>query len=406
MLVGETLRVALTSLRANKLRSFLTMLGIVIGVGAVIAMIAIGRGAQKAILDRLNAMGPTLLSVTPGSERWGRRMAADNEKLTLDDMEALRKGMTHLRVIEPEIQKRNGIIQTRLSSAPSNVVGTLPNYLQVRNFKLAAGRMFTDSENEAMERVAVVGSTVIDNLGLTSPEAVLNEIIKIGTIDFKVVGVLQEQSNTGGWQNPNDVVLVPFNTAHRRVIGNDFLSSIGMLVDDPKNLLLSQAQITSIIRRQHKLPLEKRNDFQIWNQTDQLDTLQESTQTFTMLLSAIAAVSLLVGGIGIMNIMLVSVTERTREIGIRKALGASSTNILTQFLIEAVFLCLAGGAIGTTIGVYGAHLLDTIANFNTQVDLWAILLAFGFSAAVGLVFGVWPARRAAKLDPIVALRYE
>jgi putative ABC transport system permease protein len=406
MLIKEIVIVALSALRANKMRSFLTMLGIVIGVAAVIAMVAIGKGAQKSISDRIAGLGTTLLTVRPGSARGFGVATDDNAKLTVSDAQALERRGQNFAEIGPEMGKR-AMFQYGNTNAMTQITGAKSNYPEIRKFNLAAGRMFNDAEENAMRRVAVVGSAVIDNLGLQTPEALIGENVRIGGIQFEVIGVFQSKGQSGGFgNNPDDFVLIPLSTAQFRVMGSDRLNNIGVLAISEKKIPEAQAEIQSILRREHRLAPGKKDDFDIRNQAEFLNTFAETTKTFTFLLAGIAAVSLLVGGIGIMNIMLVSVTERTREIGVRKALGATRGAILLQFLIEAVVLCLLGGIVGILVGGGGAALLNKLGNFNTTVDPGAVALAFVFSAGVGVLFGVWPARRAASLDPIIALRYE
>jgi putative ABC transport system permease protein len=406
MLIKEIVIVALSALRANKMRSFLTMLGIVIGVAAVIAMVAIGKGAQKSISDRIAGLGTTLLTIRPGAARGFGVATDDNAKLTVKDAEALEKRGKNFAAIGPEMGKR-AMFQYGNTNAMTQITGGKPNYPEIRKFTLAAGRMFNDAEEAGMRRVAVVGSLVIDNLGLQTPEALLGENVRIGGLQFEVIGVFASKGQAGGFgNNPDDFVLIPLSTAQFRVMGSDRLSNIAVLAINEKKIPEAQADIQTILRREHRLGPEKKDDFDIRNQAEFLNTFAETTKTFTFLLAGIAAVSLLVGGIGIMNIMLVSVTERTREIGVRKALGATRGAILLQFLIEAVVLCLLGGIVGILLGGGGAALLNKLGGFNTTVDLGAVALAFIFSAGVGVLFGVWPARRAASLDPITALRYE
>ncbi len=406
MLIKEIVIVALSALRANKMRSFLTMLGIVIGVAAVIAMVAIGKGAQKSISDRIAGLGTTLLTVRPGGARGFGVATDDNAKLTVKDAKALETRGKNFAAIGPEMGKR-AMFQYGTTNAMTQITGAMPNYTEIRKFTLASGRMFNDAEEAGMRRVAVVGSAVIDNLGLQTPEALVGENVRIGGLQFQVIGVFASKGQAGGFgNNPDDFVLIPLSTAQFRVMGSDRLSNIGVLAISEDKIPQAQADIQSILRREHRLPTEKKDDFDIRNQAEFLNTFAETTKTFTFLLAGIAAVSLLVGGIGIMNIMLVSVTERTREIGVRKALGATRGAILLQFLIEAVVLCLLGGLVGVFLGTGSASLLNNLGGFNTTVDLSAVALAFVFSATVGVLFGVWPARRAAALDPIAALRYE
>jgi putative ABC transport system permease protein len=406
MLIGEIISVALGALRANKLRSLLTMLGIVIGVGAVIAVVALGTGAQQAVKDRIAALGTTLLTVNPGQQRGqGVAIGGAQQRLTVEDAKAVDEHAMHLLGVQPEMRSMQQIVFGN-KNASTQIIGTTPNYLEVRKYTMAVGKMFTAADDEGRQRVAVVGNTVVTNLGLTSPEALVGETVRIRGTQFTVTGVMAPKGSANAFQDPDDEILVPIQTARFRVNGSDRLASISALAASEDEIPDAMAEIQRVLRRQHKIRQGLPDDFQIRNQADILQTTQETTQVMTYLLSGIAAVSLLVGGIGIMNIMLVSVTERTREIGIRKALGATRANILLQFLIEAVVLCLLGGMMGIALGAGGATIMSHTAGWSTQVSPGAIVMAFMFSAFVGLSFGVWPARRAAVLDPIVALRYE
>ena len=404
MLLGEIIAVALEALRANKLRSLLTMLGIIIGVGAVITMIALGSGAQKSVQDRIQALGPTLLSIFPG-QSFMRGIASDvRVSLTMDDDTALAHNARYVTDVVPELT-RNLQVKRGPQNINVNVVGTTPNYVPVHNYTITAGRMFTPGEDEARRRYAVLGSAIPDMFNANGAAMIGQEILIRG-IPFEIIGILSQKGSQGSFFNPDEQILIPLQTARYRVMGTDRLRSVTVNVRDLQSMNLAMIEIERVLRRQHHLRPGQDNDFQIRNQTDVLATFEQTTQTFKYLLAGIAAVSLLVGGIGIMNIMLVSVTERTREIGVRKALGATKFNILFQFLVEALVLCLAGGTIGVVTGSIGALVISRLAHWNTLISPLAILLAFVFSAAVGLFFGIWPARRAAALDPIVALRYE
>ena len=406
MLFGEIISVALGALRANKLRSLLTMLGIVIGVAAVIAMVALGTGAQTAVKERIASLGTTLLTITPGQQRgMGIVIADQNTKLTMDDAKAIESRAENVTAVQPEMN-RNLQITWQNKNASASVVGASANYLEVRKYKLMVGRMFTTNEDDAKQRVAVVGPAVATNMGLEAPDALLGENIRIRGIQFLVIGVLESKGQASPFGNPDEQILIPINTARFRLLGTDRLRSISALAVSEDKIPDAMADIQKALRREHRLRPNQPDDFQMRSQADFLNTLGETTQVFTYLLSGIAAVSLLVGGIGIMNIMLVSVTERTREIGIRKALGATRWNILLQFLIEAIVLCCVGGLIGIVVGSGGATAMSRAFAWNVRISPGAIILAFAFSAAVGVIFGVWPARRAATMDPILALRYE
>ncbi|HWC74598.1 MAG TPA: ABC transporter permease [Gemmatimonadales bacterium] len=406
MLLDEIFQVALQAIRANKLRSFLTALGIIIGVGAVITMVALGSGAQKAVQERIQALGPTLLSLYPGQAFRGGIMIdfGSRVSLTVDDADSLAAHARYVKAIVPELT-RNLQIKRSSQNANVNIVGTTPNYPAVKNYTFTAGRMFTAGEDEGRRRVAVLGSAIPDMFN-ANPTAMVGQEIQIRGIPFEIIGVLSSKGSAMGFGNPDEQVLIPLQTARYRIMGTDRLRTITVDAASVNQIPLTMIEIERVLRREHKIRPGGENDFQIRNQSDILATFQQTTETFKYLLAGIAAVSLLVGGIGIMNIMLVSVTERTREIGVRKALGATRFNILFQFLVEALVLCLLGGSIGILFGSLGAVALSKIAHWNTSINLFAILVAFFFSALVGLFFGIWPARRAASLDPIVALRYE
>ena len=406
MLLDEIFHVAIQAIRANKLRSFLTMLGIIIGVGAVITMVALGSGAQKAVQDRIQALGPTLLSLYPGQSFRGG-IAIDfgqRVSLTVDDADSLAASARYVKAVVPELT-RNFQVKRGGLNANVNVVGTTPNYATVKNYTLTAGRMFTAGEDEGRRRYAVLGSAIPEMFSANGA-AMIGQEIQIRGIPFEIIGVLSSKGSAMGFGNPDEQILIPLQTARYRIMGTNRLRSITVDAASVQQMTLTMIEIERVLRREHKIRPGGENDFQIRNQSDILATFQQTTQTFTYLLAGIAAVSLLVGGIGIMNIMLVSVTERTREIGVRKALGATRFNILFQFLVEALVLCLVGGIIGILFGALGAVALSKLAHWNTSINFFAILVAFVFSAIVGLFFGIWPARRAASLDPVDALRYE
>ena len=403
MLLGEIIKVALQAIRANKLRALLTMLGIIIGVGAVITMVALGTGAQKSVQDRIQALGPTLLTVFPGQSFRGGVAFSTRVSLTMDDDTALLNNRRYISEVVPELQ---GNLQVQYANQNINttVLGSTANYYSVHNYNMIAGRMFTNGEDDARQRYAVLGGQVPEELN-ANPQAMIGQQLMIRGIPFEIIGVLSNKGSQG-FSNPDEQILIPLQTARYRVFGSNRLRDLTVQIGDLANMNLGMIEIEGILRRQHKIRPGMDDDFQIRNQTDILSTFQDTAKTFGFLLAGIATVSLIVGGIGIMNIMLVSVTERTREIGVRKALGATRFNILFQFLVEALVLCMAGGIIGIVLGSGGAIVLAQFAHWNTAISFYAIILAFFFSAVVGLLFGVWPARRAASLDPIEALRYE
>ncbi|MGH7570824.1 MAG: ABC transporter permease [Gemmatimonadota bacterium] len=402
MLLLEIIRVALDSLRANKLRSFLTMLGIIIGVAAVITMLALGSGAQRAVQEQIAQLGTDVLTIRPG-QGWFRGARSMEADLTMDDAEAVVRGAPLVRDVAPEMTSSEQV-ENGATNANVRIMGTTANYPEVNRFPLALGRFFTAEEDQGRRRVAVLGGAVPEVLA-AEPVELVGRSIRIDNIPFEVVGVLEEKGGTG-WFNQDEVILVPLQTARFRIKGDETIDRFNASVTDPAMMTAAMAQIEQVLRRQHRLRVGDENDFWIQDRTELLGTQQETTRTFSWLLAGIAAVSLIVGGIGIMNIMLVSVTERTREIGVRKALGATRRAILVQFLLEALVLCVLGGLVGIGIGIGASVGLSRAANWNTDVSALAIGLAVLFSGVVGLFFGLWPANRAARLDPIVALRYE
>jgi putative ABC transport system permease protein len=402
MLISETIRIALLSIRSNLFRAILTMLGIVIGVGAVITMVALGTGAQQAIDEQMASFGGDILSIQ-SSGRFMHGVARNSRTLTTDDAAALTIGTTNFAAIVPEINNR---YQVKYGNMNLNrtTIGTTPNYPEVHGFNVENGRMFSAADEAARARVVVLGAD-IPAMFDSDAASMIGRNVLIRSISFQVIGVMEAKGSTG-WQNPDDDMWIPLSTAQFRVTGNEFVETISVQVAEDSTIELAMLEIERVLRREHKIQPGGDNDFGIVNRKQFVESRQEATEVFTYLLAGIAGVSLIVGGIGIMNIMLVTVTERTREIGIRKALGATRGNILLQFLVESTTLCLFGGLLGLALGAGAASLLAKFAGWQTVVTTESAIAAFGFSAFVGISFGIWPARRAAQLDPIDALRHE
>jgi len=413
MSVLESIRVALQGLAANKLRSSLTMLGIVIGVGAVIALLALGQGTQAAVTEEIQGIGSNLIFITPGSEEghgpMATRSAADT--LTLADAEAIAAPgiVPGVLAVAPEFNNSTDVIYGS-ESVNATITGTTPDYPLVRNSFLETGEFFTEQNSTTMARVAVLGhQTAEDLFGGSDP---LGRTIKINRVHFRVIGVMEEKGG-GPAGNVDDSVFIPISTAQRKLFGGRATSGTSWKVSSINVSLVSEEtmdaatdEITLLLRQQHKIQPGEDDDFSVMSQEDILSMAEQITGILTIFLGAIAAISLLVGGIGIMNIMLVSVTERTREIGIRKAVGAKRRDILMQFLVEAVVLSVIGGLLGVLLGMGIAILVERSGLMTTVISSQAILLATGFSVAVGLFFGIYPSVRAARLHPIEALRYE
>ena len=400
----EGFLMAWSSLIANKMRSLLTMLGIIIGVAAVIALVSIGYGVRQQITESISSLGSNLLMVYPGAPRTPgvRPVAGANKTIKLSDYEAISK-MDSVQAASPVAA--NSYLTVYMSKNWTTTVnGANADFQYVNNWSMKSGRFITDSQIERRERVAVIGATVAKNL--FGDEDPIGKDVRIDKNSFKIVGVLDEKGSGAMGNDQDDIIVVPYTTMMERVMGVDYLRMIYIQAKEGQDLERVQADIENILRVRHGIKNPDLDDFNVNNMASIMKTVEENTATMTLFLGAVAAISLLVGGIGIMNIMLVSVTERTREIGVRKALGATYRTIITQFLIEAVVISLVGGAIGIVVGIGASQLIATIAKLKTVVTTGPILLSFGFSMSIGLVFGLYPARKAAKLNPIDALHYE
>jgi len=408
MLFVEILKMALDSFRLNKLRTFLTALGIMIGVAAVVALMALGEGTKASIEKQFASLGSNLLIVNSGSPRRGPglvRFGPARSTITNKDYETLLKELdsNSIVAIVPE-SSRNVQVKYLATNANVNLIGTSPEYVLMRDWGVEEGNFFSEKEYTGKKRVAVLGSSIAETLfGNDDP---VGKKIKINNISFQVIGVMRPQGQAGGFMNMDEMILIPLTTYQRKIEGGDRIRTIYVSVKDITLMDKVQAQIEDIIRRNHKITNPDNDDFNVQNQLAFINAVSTATQTMTMFLAGIAAISLLVGGIGIMNIMLVNVTERIREIGIRKAIGAKARDILLQFLMESMLVSIAGGLVGIGLGIGLGEVIRRSANISMLVTPTPIILAFSVSAVVGIFFGYYPAKRAAGLNPIDALRYE
>lgn len=400
----ESFLMAWASLIANKLRSLLTMLGIIIGVAAVIALVSIGNGVKQDIENSISSLGSNLLVVLPGAPRTpGARSSQGSMKsLKISDYEAIAK----LEGVKAASPMTNGsyVVIYQNKNWTTSVAGVNANFQDVNNWTMTSGRFFSDKNVQNRERVAVVGQTVVKNL--FADEDPVGKEIRVKNIPFRVIGVLKSKGNGTMGNDQDDTVLIPYTTSMERVEGIDYLRRVYVVAKDDEGIDRLQADIENLLRVRHNIKDTNLDDFNIQNMKSIMETVAQTTGTFTLFLGAVAAISLVVGGIGIMNIMLVSVTERTREIGVRKALGATYSVIVTQFLIEAVVISLMGGFIGIAFGIGASKVIGMVSGMSTIVSVPTIIMSFAFSMAIGLIFGIYPARKAAKLNPIDALHYE
>lgn len=402
---NESIKMALDGMISNKLRTFLTLLGIIIGVGAVIAMVSLGFGVKEQIKNNISSLGSNLLIVMSGGRTAsGARLAmGEGARLTAEDAEAIEKQIDGIAYVAPSVSRSYQLVVGNQNWTAS-VEGTTPNVLDIRNYKLEDGRNMTERDLNSRDRVCLIGQTIVENL---FPEgSAVGKTVRINKAPFKVIGVLEEMGQSSSGQDQDDVVFIPLTTAQDRMMGITYVNRITIQAVNENVIDQVQADVEALLRVRHKIKDGDYDDFTVRNLAALMDTMMETANTITMLLGCIAAISLLVGGIGIMNIMLVSVTERTREIGIRKALGATYDNILLQFLIEAMVIGIVGGTLGVLLGVGASYAISYFAGWMTIISIPVILIAVIFSVGIGLFFGIYPARKAALLDPIEALRYE
>jgi putative ABC transport system permease protein len=407
MTINDILQETLSAITVNRVRSGLTILGIVIGIGSVIAMVSIGQGAQGSIEASIQSIGSNLILVMPGFQRGvGTQVSTGRgsaQTLTQADADAIQNGISLVKAVAPDLSRRYQVT-AKGQNTNTEVVGTVPAYSQVRNVEIDTGSFISEQNVQSLAKVAVLGPTTRDDLFGSSTDPI-GQTIRINRVDFRVIGVVKAKGGTA-FGSQDDMIFVPISTAQRFLANDNYVSTISIEAQNQNSMAAVQEQVTQLLLQRHNISNPQLADFQVLNQEDIVSAASSVTGTFTILLASIAGISLVVGGIGIMNMMLTTVTERTREIGLRKAIGAKKSDISLQFLTEAVLLTFMGGAAGVILGWIISFLVSHFAGINTQVSLSAVVLAFGVSTAIGIIFGYYPARRAASLNPIQALRYE
>ena len=407
MNITNLFKIALRAIAANKLRSFLTMLGIIIGVASVIAMLAIGQGSKQSIQQNIAEMGSNMIMIHPGQDRGpggARQDASAMQSLKLKDYETLAEQTKYLAAISPNVSASGQFINGN-NNTPSSIYGVTPDYLEIRQLKVEDGEFFTEEDIKTSAKVCVIGRTVADNL-FTNGEDPVGKVIRYKQIPFRIVGVLKSKGYNSFGMDQDDLVLAPYTTVMKRILSVTYLQSINAsaLTEDMTDLAIEE--VTALLRQNHRIGEMDEDDFTIRSQQEMAEMMNSTSDTMTILLLVVACISLIVGGIGIMNIMYVSVTERTKEIGLRMSVGARGIDILNQFLIESVLLSVTGGIIGVVVGVGAAVGINVFAHWPIQIQPWSVLISFAVCSATGIFFGWYPAKKAAMLDPIEALRYE
>jgi putative ABC transport system permease protein len=406
MKILNLLRIALKALNNNKMRCFLTMLGIIIGVASVITMLAIGQGSKDSIKAQISEMGSNMIMIQPGTDQRGgvRQSADDMQTLTVSDYETIRDNCTLLSAVSPQVSS-NGQFIIGNNNYPSSIYGITPEYLDIRMLKVNEGSMFTDQDVKQAAKVCLLGKTVVENL-FPNGEDPVGRVVRFNKIPMTVVGVLEEKGTNSMGMDQDDIVLAPYTTIMKRVLAIDYIQGLYASAVDEDQTEDAIDEITTILRQNHKLKEDADDDFNIRSQQELSEMMNSTSDMMTILLACIAGISLLVGGIGIMNIMYVSVTERTREIGLRMSIGARGVDILSQFLIEAIIISVTGGVFGVILGCIASWLVNIIAQWPVSIQSYSVILSFAVCTATGVFFGWYPAKKAANLDPIEAIRYE